>query len=60
MESKETKNEALKSRTGQIQLGAENISANHAPGLEEIRLRALSAAPFRAMSLKIGCKPNVN
>jgi len=40
MESKEKKNEALKSRTGPIQPGAENICVSHAPGPEDIRLRA--------------------
>jgi Protein of unknown function (DUF2934) len=38
MELKEKRNETLKSPTGPIQPRAENI--NHAPGLEEIRLRA--------------------
>jgi hypothetical protein len=40
MESKEKKNEALKARTGPVQPGAENISADHASDLEQIRLRA--------------------
>jgi len=40
MESKEKKIEALNSRTGPIQPGAENTSADHAPDLEQIRLRA--------------------
>jgi hypothetical protein len=40
MELKKKRNEVLDSRTGPIQSRAENISANHQPGLEEIRLRA--------------------
>jgi hypothetical protein len=62
MELKEKRNETLKSPTGPIQPRAENI--NHAPGLEEIRLRAyeihLSVAASQAMSLMTGCKRNAN
>jgi hypothetical protein len=37
---KQRRNESSKSHTGPIQSGAENISVNHAPDLEEIRLCA--------------------
>jgi hypothetical protein len=40
MELKEKRNEALKSHAGPIHSSADNISVNHGPGLEEIRLRA--------------------
>jgi hypothetical protein len=40
MELKETKGEALQARKGPIHPGSENNSANHTPGLEEIRFRA--------------------
>ena len=40
MELKEKRNEAVRASTGPMQPGAENISADHAPGVEEIRLRA--------------------
>ena len=40
MELRQKRNESSKARTGPIQSGAENISVNHAPDLEEIRLRA--------------------
>ena len=40
MELKEKRNEAVRASTGPMQPGAENIPADHAPGVEEIRLRA--------------------
>ncbi|MDQ1388728.1 MAG: hypothetical protein QOF56_2182 [Acidobacteriaceae bacterium] len=40
MEMKKKKNEAVESHAGPAQSRAEDISANHAPDLEEIRLGA--------------------
>jgi hypothetical protein len=40
MDLKEKKNEASGSHMGPIGSDTENISANHEPGLEKIRLRA--------------------
>jgi pyruvate dehydrogenase (quinone) len=40
MELKERRDEALRASTSPMQPGAENISTDHAPGIEEIRLRA--------------------
>jgi hypothetical protein len=40
MELKKKKNEAVEYHAGPAQSHAEDISANHAPDLEEIRLRA--------------------
>jgi hypothetical protein len=40
MELKKKKNEAVESHPGPAQSHAEDIPANHAPDLEEIRLRA--------------------
>jgi hypothetical protein len=62
MELKEKRNETLKSPTGPIQPHAENI--NHAPGLEEIRLRAyeihLERGGFPGNDLMTGYKRNAN
>lgn len=64
MELKKKKNEAVESHPGPAQSHAEDISANHAPDLEKIRLRAyeihLERGGLSGNELEDCCKPNVN
>jgi hypothetical protein len=61
---KEQRNEALRASTGPLQPDAENTSADHAQGIEEIRLRAyeihLERGGFPGNELDDWLQPNAN